>query len=283
MEHHYTLTRVMYSGDDEPIGSTSFTVSDADAVNCAHMLAAVFNTMSRNFMNGWLLGSVNTNGEGSVEFDGKIERFAKSDPWSVSQTFKFEPSSVDADTLLTMFGDGETPTFTAAGKMSFVEESKYAHVARSVLESAYAELLAVKEQLASAGVETVPADSGVFDLRQQVRRSAEQIAELAQARANTEGEMNELKRRNDFEHSARIAMEQQYAEENEAARSEMIAYLRGAAKKRQQLDPDGGREDLQARYSGMLDVLAKFLVTTGEADADEGHAAARRLIAETED
>jgi hypothetical protein len=69
MEQHYTLTRVMLSGDDEPIGSTSFTVSDADAVNCAHMLAAGFNTMSRNFMQDCALGVVAVK-TGSVQYDG---------------------------------------------------------------------------------------------------------------------------------------------------------------------------------------------------------------------
>jgi hypothetical protein len=34
---------------------------------------------------------------------------------------------------------------------------------------------------------------------------------------------------------------------------------------------------MSAWFRGMLDVLAKFLVVTGEADASEGHAVARRL------
>jgi hypothetical protein len=42
--------------------------------------------------------------------------------------------------------------------------------------------------------------------------------------------------------------------------------------------PDGdGRPELDDRWRGMLDVLAKFLVIIGEADRDESHAVARRL------
>jgi len=252
MYQSYDLSRYV---DGDLSRSTSLTVSDDDAINCAHMLAAGFNTISRNMMGDFVLAVVDTKA-GIVQYDGKTEQINRPDPWSVSQTFTFEPSAGDADTILTLFGNGETPTFTAAGKLKFAEESKYAHVNRDVLEAAYGELEDVKSVLFDAGVETIPADAGVRDLlankrvmSQQISRRDVEIAELVQERANA----------------------------NEAARAEMIAYLKGARDKYQRLDPSKERDDLIHRFRGMLDVFAKFLVVTGEADTDERHAVARRL------
>lgn len=166
MEQHYTLTRVMLSGDDEPIGSTSFTVSDADAVNCAHMLAAGFNTMSRNFMQDCALGVVAVK-TGSVQYDGKIEKFDRTDAPTMPSLFKSEP-------------------------------------------------------LADAGI---------------------------------------------LYRDARIA----------DARVELIAYVKRERAKWKAAEEPVNHEHMSAWFRGMLDVLAKFLVVTGEADASEGHAVARRL------
>lgn len=252
--YHYSLTRSL---DDVEGFSTTVTVSDRDPINCAHMLVAVFNTINRNVMNGWLLGSVNTAGEGSVEFDGKIHRFAKPDPWSVSQSFTFEPSAGDADTVVRFFGEGGG-RLVYPGKFKFTENTKAAetlaksaagHVARSVLEEAYAELQAVKEVLFDAGVETIPADAGVRDLLAVKRSMSEQIAEITH----------------------------EHAQANAAARSELVEHVRGAYLKKERLTADDVRPDLEDRFRGMLDILAKFLVAIGEADADEGHAVARRL------
>lgn len=260
MEQHFTLTRVMIGTDDEPISSTSFTASDADAVNCAHMLAAGFNTMSRNFTNGWVLGVVDTEA-GTVQYHGTIEQIKRPDPYTVSQSFTFE-ASADADTIVSLFGKGETPTFTAAGKFSFAEKSKYAHISRDVLEAAYAELESVKNVLFDAGVETIPADAGVRDLlavkrsmSAEIERRDVEIAEFVQQRAN----------------------------QNAAARDELIEFTRGAYEKLCKVDPEGHRDDLQNRYRGMLDVLANLLVAIGEADRDERHAVARRLVEKSDD
>lgn len=248
--YYYSLTRVL---DDAENFSTTFTVSDRDPINCAHMLAAVFNTVNRNFMNGWLLGSVNTHGDGSVEFDGKVHQFAKPDPHTVSTSFKFK-GSASGDSLITFFGENDATTYTVRGDVKLAEKSKYAHVNRDVLESAYAELQAVKEALYIAGAETITADVGVKDLSEALRARDGQIAELVQQRAN----------------------------QNAAARDELIEFTRGSYEKLRKVDPEGIREDLQNRYQGMLDVLANLLVAIGEADRDERHAVARRLV-ETED
>lgn len=133
-----------------------------------------------------------------------------------------------------------------------VTASRYAHVDRSVLESAYAELQAVKEVLADAGEETIPADAGVRDL----------LAVKPELRVT----------QRNYRH---------LADQNETARAEMISFVKRAHAKKVKLQsavPDGdGRPELDDRWRGMLDVLAKFLVVTGEADASEGHAVARRL------
>lgn len=139
-------------------------------------------------------------------------------------------------------------------------DSPYAHVARSVLEAAYAELQEVKNVLYDAGAETIPADRGVKDLRQVLFARDEKIAELY-------ADLN------------KIAHERtDHKQANEAARAELIEFGKRAYAKLQRLDPQGKRDELQARYRGILDVLAKYLVTTGEAGTDEGHAVARRLI-----
>lgn len=198
MYQSYELTRSLDGGDT--VHSTSFTVSDDDAINCAHMLAVGFNTMSRNFMHDWVIGVVDTK-TGTVQYDGKIEKFDRADK------------------------------------------------RRDMLESAYAELERVKNVLFDAGVETIPADAGVRDLLAVKRAMSEQIAKLTHEREQA----------------------------NAAARAEMIEYVKGAYAKLGRLDAAGERDDLQGRMRGMLDVLAKFLVVTGEADHDERHAVARRL------
>lgn len=222
----YSLTRVIDGGHSE--FATSFTTSDDDAINCAHMLAAGFNVMSRNFMGDFVLGVVDTK-TGSVQYDGKIEKIDRADKH------------------------------------------------RDVLESAYAELEAVKEVLFDAGVETIPADRGVTDLRAVLRARDMQISELVQELANRAVEVEELRKRDKFEHYARTNMERKHFEQNESARAEMIEYVKGAYAKLGRLDAAGERDDLQGRMRGMLDVLAKFLAVTGEADQDERHAVARRL------
>jgi hypothetical protein len=253
MYQSYDLSRYV---DGDLSQSNSFTVSDHDTVSCAHMLAAGFNTMSRISMGGFVLAVVDTEA-GTVQYDGKIEPIARPEPakfGEYKQTFKIEPS-VDADTIISILaGDGK-PVFSAFGKVSVEPEapyepkSKYEHIARSVLESAYAELQAVKEVLFDAGVETIPADAGV----------------------------RKLGRRLEHEYHAHTAMEAQHAQENESARAEMVQYVRGAYLKKERLTVDDVCHDLEDRFRGMLDVLSKFLVVIGEADPDEGHAVARRL------
>lgn len=198
----YSLTRVIDGGHTE--FTTSFTTSDDDAINCAHMLAAGFNTMSRNFMGDFALAVVDTK-------DG---------------TALDEP-----------------------------EPSQHAHVNRDVLESAYGELEDVKSVLFDAGVETIPADAGVRDLLAVKRAMSEQIAKLTHEREQA----------------------------NAAARDELIEFARGAYEKLCKVDPEGTRDDLQNRYRGTLDVLANLLVATGEADRDEKHAVARRLVENLEE
>lgn len=249
----YDLSR--YFEGDLP-HSTSFTVSDDDAINCAHMLAAGFNTISRKMMGDFVLAVVDTKA-GTVQYDGKIEQIKRDEPWSVSQTFNFE-ASTDADTMVTIF-DNENGRLMFPGKFKFAEtdettsavaaETVASTISRKVLESAYVELHRVKDVLFDAGVETIPADAGVRDLLAVKRAMSEQIAMLTH----------------------------EHEQANAAARAEMIEYVKGAYAKLGRLDAAGERDDLQGRMRGMLDVLAKFLAVTGEADHDERHAVARRL------
>jgi hypothetical protein len=251
MYQTYSITRTF---DADDMRAQTFAVSDDDAINCAHMLAAGFNTMSRNHMLSFVMAVVDTE-TGIVQYNGKTEQIHRPEPWSTSHTFTFNPTAGDADTILTLFGNGETPTFTAAGKLSFSEPSKYAHINRDVLEEAYAELQDVKNVLFDAGVETIPADAGVRALLDMCRERGVEIAEFKQREVN------------------RTA----------AARDELIEFTRGAYEKLRKVDPAGYREDLQNRYRGMLDVLANLLVAIGEADRDERHAVARRLVEKSED
>jgi hypothetical protein len=244
MYQSYDLSRYV---DGDLSQSNSFTVSDHDTVNCAHMLASGFNTMSRNFMGDFVLAVVDTKA-GTVQYDGKIEKIDRPDPHTVSTTMHFK-ASPDAQSLLTFFGDEGTYTMRGNVEIQDDHEAVSKRLAREVLESAYAELQAVKEVLAVAGVETIPADAGVTDLRAVLRARDLQISELVQERANA----------------------------NAAARAELIKYVRGAYLKKERLTVDEVRQDLEDRFRGVLDVFAKFLVVTGEADADEGHAVARRL------
>lgn len=276
--YHYSLTRSL---DDVEGFATTVTVSDRDPINCAHMLVAVFNTVNRNVMNGWLLGSVNTHGEGSVEFDGKIRHFAKSDPWSVSQTLHFT-ADPDGDNLVTLF-DNENGRLVFPGKLSFEKNEEAAeslaksaagHIARSVLEEAYAELQAVKEALYIAGAETIPADAGVRDLVSMTEQLPYAAAEKI---ATAHERIAELEKRDEHERHARQNMQEQYEQVNRSAVVEMVEYVKRAHVKLERIDPAGDREDLQGRMRGMLDVLAKFLVAMGEAAHDERHAVARRL------
>lgn len=208
----YDLSRYI---DGDLSQSNSITVSDHDTLNCAHMLAAGFNTMSRKMMGDFVLAVVDTKA-GTVQYDGKIEQINRPEP----------------------------------------EPSAFAHVARDVLEDAYDEYLLVQAMLSEIGVETIPISAGVDKLREQVA---------------------ELTKRNNHEFHARSMYEQVEGQKREAARAELIEYVKSAYAKLGRLDAAGERDDLQGRMRGMLDVLAKFLAVTGEADHDERHAAARRL------
>lgn len=272
MYQSYDLSRYV---DGDLSQSNSLTVSDHDVVNCAHMLAAGFNTMNRNMLGDFVLAVVDKKA-GVVQYDGKVEMINRLEPPGpfAAGPFNFEATvPLDSSTLRQFFGIG-TPSFTTFGKVVLdePEPSKYTHISRDVLESAYAELEAVKEVLADAGVETIPADAGVRDLlavkrvmSQQITRRDTDISELVQALAHRAAEVEELRN----------------ARSNAAARAELIEYVKRAHAKKVKLQtavPDGdGRHDLNNRWRGMLDVLAKFLVVTGEADASEGHAVARRL------
>lgn len=249
----YTVSR--FIGDDAEHGTT-FTVADDDAINCAHMLAAGFNTMNRNMLGDFVLAVVDKKA-GVVQYDGKAEMINRLEPSGpfAGGSFNFEATvPLDPSAVRLFFGD-ETYSFTTLGKVAFdePEPSKYAHFSRDVLEAGYAELQDVKDVLSDAGTETIPATAGV----------------------------QELTRRLEFERSARQAQETRHAEANEAARAEMISFVKRAHAKKVKLQtavPDGdGRPELDDRWRGMLDVLAKFLVVTGEADSDEGHAVARKL------
>lgn len=252
----YELSR--YIGDDTD-QSTSFTVADDDAINCAHMLAAGFNTMSRNMMGDFVLAVVDTKA-GTVQYDGKIEKFDRPEPKSERKTelcgMTYGPALYGHEGTMCNYSYGHRGE---CGRTEDAPEpSKYDFISRPVLEAAYDELQAVKEVLFDAGVETIPVDAGVKDLlavkhvmSQQITRRDVEISELVQERANA----------------------------NEAARAELIEYVKGerakwlAADKRAPVN----HEHMRAWFRGVLDVLAKFLVVTGEADASEGHAVARRL------
>jgi hypothetical protein len=251
MYMNHTLSR---SFDEQP--HTSFSITDDDAINAAHMIAAGFNTMNRNFMGAFVLGVIDTQA-GTVQYDGKTEQIKRDEPWSISQTFKFEGSTA-GDALLTFFGEDAATTYTLRGDLNVdePEPSEYAHIAREVLEAAYAELQDVKDVLSDAGTETIPATAGV----------------------------QELTRRLEHERHARSNMERQHGEANEAARAEMISFVKRAHAKKQRIQAAGEpRPELDDRWRGMLDVLAKFLVVTGEADKDESHAVARRLCEVNDD
>lgn len=267
MYQSYDLSRYL---DGDLSKSTSITVSDDDAINCAHMLAAGFNTISRNMMGDFVLGVVDTKA-GTVQYDGKVEQIKRAEPKAAdtwpenmffSKTFNFEASTeADAETMLTLFDD-ENGKLIFPGKFKIKQPSKYEFISRPVLEAAYAELEAVKNVLFDAGVETIPADAGVRDLLAvkrdmsvQISARDVEIAELVQRRAN----------------------------QNAAARDELIEFTRGAYEKLCKVDPEGHRDDLQNRYRGMLDVLANLLVAIGEADRDERHAVARRLVEKSDD
>lgn len=291
---HYSLTRAL---DEDNNDYTSATFTERDPINAAHLLAAYFNTVNRPMLDGFALGVVNAKA-GTVEYDGKSEQIKRDKPRSSEQTITFNPTAGDADTILTLFGKGETPTFTAAGKFSFTEKTaddvlpkaaddlakaSYGHIARSVLESAYVELQRAQDVLFEAGFETIPAERGVKDMHSIIRSRDAQISELAQELVNANERIAELERRDEHERYARQTMERKHVEEAESIRSKMIAYARGSYEKLRKVDPNGERENLQSRYRGTLDALAQYLVATGEADIDEGHAVARRLITEPED
>lgn len=277
MYHSYSLTRA-WDGEDVPFAQ-SFTTSDDDAINCAHMLAAGFNTMSRNFTNGFVLAVVDTTA-GTVQYDGKTEQIKRDDPWSVSTTLHFT-ADPDGDSMATFLGEGERVVFP--GKLSFAKndaaaeslaKSAAGHIARSVLEEAYAELQAVQNVLFEAGVETIPADAGVRDLVSMTEQLPYAAAEKI---ATAHERIAELEKRDEHERHARQNMQEQYEQANRSAVVEMVEYVKKAHVKLERIDPAGDREDLQGRMRGMLDVLAKFLVVMGEADHDERHAVARRL------
>ena len=259
MYQTYSLTRA-FDADDMP--TQTFTVSDGmDAINCAHMIAAGFNTMSRDSMLTYVMAVVDTE-TGTVHYDGKTEQIKRDEPWSTSQTFTFEPSAGDADTIIRLLnGDGK-PTFTAFGKMEpeptgpYEPKSKYEFISRPILEAAYAELEAVKNVLFDAGVETIPADAGVRDMSAQINRRDSEIAELKQA-------ITELAPTR--------------SDANAAARAELIEHVKGSYGKWQRIDPGANRDDLKAHLRGMMAVLSKFLVATGECEDDERHACALRV------
>jgi hypothetical protein len=261
----YTLTRTI---DDVEDAYTSVTVTDRDAINCAYLLASAFNRISRNFTLGFIMAVVDTQ-NGIVHFDGKTEELKKPEPWSTERTFTFNATGVDTDTILSILDADGMPKFTTRGKFTTLADvatddevlSKASEalakagagaVSRTVLEEAYVELQAVKAVLEDAGVETIPADRGVKDMSSIIGARDNQIAELVQERVNRE-------------------------QANRSAVVEMVDYVKKAHAKLDRIDPAGDREDLQGRMRGMLDVLAKFLVVTGEADYDERHAVARRL------
>lgn len=290
----YSLTRVV-DGDSSEY-ATSFTTSDDDAINCAHMLAAGFNTISRNLTGDFVLGVVDTR-SGSVQYDGKTERFDRPAPEQMA----------------------DDPWGTAQHRLS-----------REVLEDAYAELEAVKEALQDAGVETIPADLGAKDLSAVIRARDAEIAELRQDHMNRDTEkakyenstympltwgplakIDEALRSYDVTHNeldagvhklgqrmrdALAAADERNAQfetqsarrahveqQNSAARTELIAYVKGAYVKKERLTVDDIRHDLEDQFRGMRDVLARFLVAIGETTEDDAHAYVDRLIEGSDD
>lgn len=249
MYMHHTLSR---SFDEQP--HTSFSITDDDAINAAHMLAVGFNTMNRNTMGDFVMGVVDTK-TGTVQYDGKTEKLDRCEPGVFNTTMKLHAATAtDPDAFKIVFGDagtgGTTTMYAKSVDLTRADNSsRYAHINREVLEDAYHDMQAVVELLGFIGVETIPPPQGVRDLAEMIRRRDAEIAELTQQRANANAE----------------------------ARAEMISFVKRAHAKKARLTRDDVRPDLEDRWRGMLDVLAKFLVVTGEADADEGHAVARRL------
>lgn len=187
MWHQYSLTRT--TGDN--VGElTSLSVTHDDAVMCAHLLAAGFNTMNRNMLSDFALAVIDTKA-GTVQYDGKI--------------------AVDEDV--------------------------------------------------SAAVETEPIGPECFGTKNGDRVCWRGRNYMPQD--EYEADMRKFADAN--------------AEANEAARAELISFVKRAHAKKERLTCNELRPDLEDRWRGMLDVLAKFLVVTGEADKDEGHAVARRL------
>jgi hypothetical protein len=252
----YSLTRVIDGERSE--FAQSFTISDDDAINCAHMLAAGFNTMSRNMMGEFVLAVVDKKA-GVVQYDGKAEminRLEPSGPFEFTKTFNFEVSQ-DNDGMTTLF-DNENGRLIFPTSLKFTpdEPSAFAHIARTVLEDAYDEYLLVCEMLSEIGVETIPISAGVDELRERVA---------------------ELTKRNNHEFHARSMYEQVEGQKWESARAELIGHVKAAYGKWSRVDPGRTRSDLKSHLRGMIEVLSKFLVAIGEADADERHAAALRV------
>lgn len=208
MYQSYDLSRYI---DGDLSKSTSITVSDDDAINCAHMLAAGFNTISRNMMGDFVLGVVDTKA-GTVQYDGKIEKIDRPDP---------QHEDLESLALETV----------PIGPECFASTSG--------------------SLLCWRGRNYIPQD----EYEAHMRARNVEISELVQERANA----------------------------NAAARAELIEFTRGAYEKLCKVDPEGRRDDLQNRYRGMLDVLANLLVAIGEADRDERHAVARRLVEKSDD
>ena len=202
----YELSRHVQDDDDNVLHGASFSVSHDDAVTCAHMLAAGFNTMSRNMMGDFVLAVVDTKA-GTANYDGKIEKFDRSDK-------------------------------------------------------------------RRAELEHLPRWKLFADISDALRTYNITNDDLPEA-------VHELGRRTEFELHARTAMEQQRTRENEAARAELIALVKRFYQPKAK--QSRYNHEFDVRLQGMLDVLAEFLVVTGEADADEGHAVARRLCGITDD
>lgn len=299
----YDLSR--YFEGDLP-HSTSITVSDDDAINCAHMLAAGFNAISRNMMGDFVLAVVDTKA-GTANYDGKIEKFDRAEPqYEDRESLAVETVSIGPECFATKSGD-----VLCWRGVNYVPQGK---LDRGVLEAAYGELEDVKNVLFDAGVETIPADAGVTNLRAALRARDVEIAAFVQDRTNRIAEqakyesdeymplkwesfakidealrdndvthkrldegVRELGRRLEHEFAARTAMEAQHAQANEAARAELIEHVRRAYAKWGQVDPGRQNESLKSNLRGMIEVLSKFLAATGEADADERHAVAKRL------
>lgn len=225
--------------DDDETHSAYFSVANYDPVNCAHMLATGFNTMEANMFPGWALGVVNVEA-GTVQYHGKIEAIKRNEP----------------------------------------EPSAFAHAARDVLEDAYDEYLLVRAMLYEMGIETIPISAGVDELRERVGELQAVEEALADAEVETvtaaEG-VRTLLHRLKHERYARQHMGRKYAKQNEAARAELIEHVKAAYAQWGQVDPGRQREGVKSRLRGMIEVLSKYLVAIGEADADERHAVALRV------